>query len=160
MTHNPPKVLPKVPPSLGIDPIPGRIIGFYGFRSAREGIKDALLTAVRSGKPFYRIEMKVNVGAPPGTKRPGLKELRTLSFINFSLCKVELISDVLQILGVRAESVDEALSENPKAINRLWKHPRYKHIKAFVFDLTVNKKNHRVAFIRSPDLVEGVIITD
>lgn len=161
ITVNPPRVIPKVPPSLGIRAIPSRIVGFYGFRAAREGIAKAMLTATRNGEPFHRIEMEIAVGKSPNAVRVGLDNVTRMKFVNFALCKVDLINDVLGILGGRESNVEEALSRHPESINRLWKHPRYAEVRVFVSDLAPKGRAHRtrVAFIRSPDLIGQVIVT-
>ncbi len=163
MAANPPKEVPKVPPSLGIRAIPSRVVGFYGFKPSREGIAAAMREAAHNDKPFHRIEMEVDVGEPNNTARTGLDNVARMRFVNFALCKVDLINEVLEIIGGREGSIKEALSRHPEAINRLWKHPRYAKVYVFVSDLDVKHKtgmyHTRVAFIRSPNLIGRIIVT-
>lgn len=159
-TRAAPASVPKVPESLGIRAIPGRIVGFYGFRAAREGVAKARLEAAREGRAFHRIEINVEIKDNVSMMRIGLDNIEKTDFVNFSMCKVDLIGDVLNILGVEAESVDEALSKRPERINRLWKHKRYAKIKTFVCDLLDNRgvRRTRIAILRNESVIDHISV--
>ena len=157
-----PKSPPKVPESLGIRAIPKRIVGLYGFRAAREGIAEAIRSALRAGKTFHRIEMEVDVGEMSSSMRVGLKTLSQIECVNFSFCKIDLIHDVLSIVGGDPrETIGDVLSRKPENINLLWKNKRYAHIKAFIADIQPPKMAHptRVAFLRSAQVIDYIRVT-
>jgi len=156
-TKRKPAKPPKTPAVLGIQPIPNRIVGFYGHKSQLRCMSAPHQANIKLGLSFHRVELHVDVENNK-KGRVGLDNLDQVSLVDLTLCKVNLRNDIIALIGRDGDTISEALSRNPAAINKAWKQPQYQHIQAFVADVHCEIPA-RVAFIRDTSDITEMIVT-
>jgi hypothetical protein len=120
-----------------------KLISIFGSKSILEVLSKARRDAAKNNFKLYRVDLTIDGGNIPKGKTT-LAALSDVFFLNLEKIQADLASTIMEIIVNPNDKLDKetpnyVIGKYPKRLNRLWKHPQFKHIVAFSWGAPISK---------------------